>query len=364
MSTFTLQGLLSTTGTGSGTGARAPFVEGLIENLYVEIGGVAVQNVTNYGQLFNIFRQFQLGDRQSYRSVLQNELQPKLVVAEGVATPTYDFTGYQTNDPVACWNWLGLLGTKVLDTTILPPVRIYLRLAPTAALAKKGNPAGLGYSLTDVNFTVDLLDIADNVYSAMIAQRLRSAPIEIGFDNYTSVTGSRAGAASSTRFSTSAHCVQAVMASFLPSNWQSGTFVDDIGLSSYFRRFSGICDRSHFRINSVPYPSIPCDKEKGEIFADTTHSMNLSQDSLGQTLGHINSLLDWHSDAFVHYHSFCYNSDGDDRRLSGLDGRGNVLIGSWEVEANAGASDVTPWIVINHKSILRVGAGKLVECVL
>jgi hypothetical protein len=355
MSTFTLHGRLSTSVSGGTTpGTWAPPIEMCFSDVYVEIGGVAVTNLNQYGNIFNVFRDMQLWDCHSYRRVLQNEITPGQTV---LPSPTMN------NVPVACWNWLGFLGTKVLDTTILPPVRLYLRLAPSSVLGTTGSPTSATYTLNNTSFTVDVMDLADGVYSAMIQQRLKSAPIEIPYDNYQVVLGAQ-GAVTSTRFSTSAHCVQSVFAWFAPTNWTQAvqSYVQSTALSAYFRRVRGNLTDSQFRINSVPYPAIPASFAEGEIFAATSHAMNLSQDTLGQSNPNLDSLTKFQDDHFVHFHSFCYDADGDDHRLSGLDARGNQLIGSWE--ANGASGSFTPVVVLKCKSILRIGAGKLVEQIL
>jgi hypothetical protein len=326
----------------------------LISDVYVEIGGVAVTNLTQYNQIFNVFRDFQLNDRLSYRKVLQNEYPPD----------HFDDLppGMQTDNPVACWNWLGFLGTKVLDTTILPPVRIYIRLAHQSACATQGAPTATNYKLKNVSFTLDVMDIADGVYNAMIAQRLRDKPIEIPYDNYQVVLGSQG--ANSVRFSTSAHCLQGIMAWYTVEGWPHMPYYRKVlGLGDHFRRASAFAQDSCFRINGVPYPSIPAKLADGEVFIDTSHALNMSQDTLGSTNRGMYSLDNFHDFFFVHAHSFCYDADGEDTRLSGLDARGNQLIGSWDVTGSVAGSR-TPFVVLRLKSILRIGQGKLIEQIL
>jgi hypothetical protein len=54
--------------------------------------------------------------------------------------------------------------------------------------------------------------------------------------------------------------------------------------------------------------------------------------------------------------------DKESGKLIGLSGRGNQIIGSWE-SAGAGNS-ILPIVYLKQKSVLRVGQGKMVECVL
>ena len=110
LSTFTLQGRL-TTADGGASGQYAPFIEGMIDSISIESGGISIQSgMTFYGDLFNIFRQYQMADRYSFRRVLQNE------PVSGSTASNYALS----NSPFAIYNWLGALGSiGVLDTTIL-----------------------------------------------------------------------------------------------------------------------------------------------------------------------------------------------------------------------------------------------------
>lgn len=359
MSTFTLHANLSTTGSlDAGEGIRAPPIEMCFTDCYVEIGGVAVTNLTYANQIFNVFRDYQLWDRKSYREVLQNE-----------PVDGNNGQGHQSNVPVAMYNWLGFLGTKVLDTTILPPVRIYLRLAPSTVLAVTGTVPDASYNLANVSFTVDLMDMADGLYQQAIQQRLSTAPLEIPFDNYQVVVGAQGPAGQSTRFSTSTACLTGVMAWFAPSSWLGGARNADTLLANYFNRTSGDINDSQFRINSVPYPSIPArvtenGVARGEVFAFTSHALNVAQDTIGQSHPNIRTLDRFNASHFLHLHSFTYDSDGETSRVCGLDARGNQLIGSWDTTATAGQANVTPFVALRMRSILRVGGGKLVETVL
>jgi hypothetical protein len=277
-----------------------------------------------------------------------------------------DFKGLQTNVPVALYNWLGFLGTKVLDTTILPPVRLYLRLAPTSVLATVGTAGEVvnpSFNLDQVSFTVDILDFADGMYQQAIQQRLSSAPLEIPFDNYQVIVGGQGPNGQSTRFSTSTSCLTNVMAWFAPSTWLGNGRDANTRLSPYFSRTSGTLTTSQFRINAVPYPSIPANAG-GEICCFTAHAMNVAQDTVGASHPNLATIGQFNSNHFVHVHSFTYDNDGETSRVCGLDARGNQLIGSWDTTATVGVTNLTPFVLIKMKSTLRVGAHKLVEILL
>lgn len=365
LTTFTLQGYAQTNN-GAAHGVYLPFAEGLIDSYTVECGGVAIQNgFTNYGELFKIFKDYQMADKSVFRRVLQLENQQAAMAANGVTN----------NVAFAIYNWLGFLGSvKVLDTTLLPPVKIYIRLAPIGVLTKhtpaSADPAT--YRITDVRATVDIMSIDDGMYYNMVSQRLQSEPLELPFENYSTVTGTVSTPDQSTRWSTSADCVEAIIATFKADNFNNHAAENpNLTLQSrYFTRLGANVGTSVFRVNGVPYPAIPCENivTNGvlapEVFIDTAHSLGASQDVLGQTDPNMSSLTNWNNSYFVHAHSFTYPDADENHRLCGLSGRGNQLLGSWDTTANGVGVARLPLIWLKHKSVMRINANKMVEVVL
>lgn len=355
LTTFSLQGY-ATTNAGASHGIYLPFAEGLIDSVSVEIGGQSVQGgFTNYAELFKVFRDYQFEDKKNFRRILQ---------LEGLQDTLSD-TGATANVPFAIYNWLGFLGSvPVLDTTLMPPVRIYIRLAPTAVLTRSGagNVNVPSYRLSNVRANVDLLDISDGLYYSMIQQRLAQAPLEVPFTTYQTVTGSLGTAAQSLRWSTSADCLEAVIATFKGQTANGFGANGTTKYSNYFNRVGTNVDTSVFRVNGIPYPSIPCENAIGDVFVDTAHTLGASQDTLGSTDAAMNSFANWRDHFWVHAHSFTYPDAEDSHRLVGLSGRNAALLGTWETTGSA--TNVTPLMWLKFKSILRVGSGRFVETVL
>lgn len=356
LSTFTLQGRLSSANGAANQGVYAPFMEGMIDSVMIECGGVAVQSgFTNYNDLFNVFRQYQMADRQSFRQVLQNEL----------TQPAPTLSTYQLNQKYfAIWNWLGFLGSvKVLDTTILPPVKIYIRLAPNSVLTNHGVAgASITYQWTEVRATVDVLDISDGVYYNMVASRLAQAPLEIPFDNFQTVIGSSSSGTQTTRWSTSTDCLTDVIAITKPSTFNNNAANGTLRLSNYFTRDGSGIDTSVFSVNGIRFPTIPCDVAWGEVFTHTAHTLGVSQDTVGQSDGAMNDLTVWRNNFFCHANSFSYPDESDSHRLVGLSGRGNQILGTFETTGTG--TTIIPIVFLKSKSVLRVGASKQVELVL
>lgn len=355
LSTFTIQGGLTTANGVANQGVYAPFIEGCVESIMIEVGGVMIQSgFTNYNDLFNIMRQYQMADRQSFRQVLQNEL----------AQPNPPVAGYTQNaQPFAMWNFLGLLGSvKVLDTTILPPVKIYIRLASNAILTS-ANVAGasVSYRWDFVRATIDVLDISDGVYYNMVAQRLAQAPLEIPFDNYQTVIGSAGATSQTTRWSTSADCLTDVIAITKLANPTPNATNNTLRLSNYFSRDGSGINTSVFSVNGILYPTIPCDNGLGEVFTHTAHTLGVSQDTVGQSEANMSSLTNWATHYWCHANSFSFPDETDGHRLVGLSGKGNQILGTWQT---TGTGSILPVIFLKHKSVLRIGGSKAVELVL
>ena len=357
MTTFTLQGKISTAG-GLAHGVYTSDIEAMIDSVYIEVGGIAIQTgFTNYGDLWNIIKDYTLEDRKNFRKVLQLDTAPLV--------PASNFTC--SNVPFAMYNFLGFLGSvKMLDSTIIPPVKVYFRLAPNSVLGQYPlNASTNTYQLTSVSATIDIMDISDGVYYPMIANRLAQSPIEIPFQAYTTVVGGMGAATSATRFSTSTDCLEGVIGTLKPAYYLDNGYNSNAARSSYYTRCGSntTISTSQFFVNGIPYPSIPLDNSVGEVFYSTAHGFNQSQECLGSTNSNMNSLTAWQNHFFVHGHSFGIpNQSEDDHRLVGLSGRGNQLIGSWQLTGSG--SNVQPLMFLKHRSVLRIGAGKSVELVL
>jgi hypothetical protein len=272
--------------------------------------------------------------------------------------------GYtQKNQPFAMWNFLGLLGSvKVLDTTILPPVKIYVRLASNNILTSVDVAgASVSYRWQNVRATIDVLDISDGVYCNMVAQRLAQAPLEIPFDNYQTVIGSTGAASQTTRWSTSADCLTDVTAITKPANPAPNDTNNTIRLSNYFTRDGSGVATSVFSVNGIMYPTIPCENGIGEVFTHTAHTLGVSQDTVGQSEANMSSLTAWSSHYWCHANSFSFPDETDGHRLVGLSGRGNSILGTWQT---TGTGSILPVIFLKHKSVLCIGSSKAVELVL
>ncbi|DAC81548.1 TPA_asm: hexon [Coelastrella green algae MELD virus] len=361
LNTFSLTGLLSTTVVG-GTNASCipPYAEALIDSYWFDIGGVSLQTgFTQYNQLFNILRDFQLFDKMSVRGILQND-------GANLPDALPDST-VVTNRPIAISQWLGFLGSnKFFDTTLLPPVKLYIRLAPRSVCATKGAPTNFGYNLSNVRAQVDIISVDDGIFNNLIQQRLKSSPIEIPFQNVTTVMGGAVTSATQAlRWNTSAHCLNKVISTFLPTTYTDSSYgAGPAGtkLANYFTRKGDAIVTAQTTVNSVPFPSFPLERDSGEIALATMHTLGVNLDCVAACNPDMNSHVKFNSSYWCYAHNFGINESFDEHRLVGLDGRGNVLQGV--LQTSGGADNIIPLVFLLHTSVLRVGANRTCEIVL
>jgi hypothetical protein len=175
-------------------------VESLIDNISVEINEVAVQNtIQRYNQLFKIIADYTLGDKQAQRSFLQNSV--------NVPSVAITVAALHVNMPMSMKNWLGWIESvqpRIIDTSVLGTVKIYIKLSGIDVLSKADNSqngVNGSYSLNTINFNVDCIDVSDGLYYSMIQKQLETRPLELVFDNWiTFEGGSQVHTSAATRF--------------------------------------------------------------------------------------------------------------------------------------------------------------------
>jgi hypothetical protein len=355
MSTFSLGGLLTTTSTAGFVNVGS--VEQLIDQLYIEIGGISVMPaMMMYNQVFQVHSDLQgTWNRSGLRSILQ------------IQKTTGDApTANLANEPFQLNQFIGFLkDVKILLTDRMPPVRIYIKWASPAVLACSAGTTAANYELSRLYATVDLLGLSP-VYDQLISDKLAGGALQIPFTNYTTIPGASSdGLTTTTRWSTSADCVERVFGTFLSPTYNTANATYDATTysSPYFTRGHGrIIDAaadftSRWTVNGVSYPNIPMSAQRAEILLDTVQAMNEDHDLTTRQHPNINTLDNFHSNFFVHAHSFTYHDDESDNRLCGLSGLGSQLLGTFET-ASPLAGPVLPVVFVEHKSVLEVGANR------
>jgi hypothetical protein len=100
--------------------------------------------------------------------------------------------------------WIESVQPRIIDTSVLGTVKIYIKLSGIDVLSKADNSqngVNGSYSLNTINFNVDCIDVSDGLYYSMIQKQLETRPLELVFDNWiTFEGGSQVYTSAATRF--------------------------------------------------------------------------------------------------------------------------------------------------------------------
>lgn len=332
-------------------------IESLIERVEIEINGQAISSgCAGYNQLWNIISDTTLGeDVTNRRKILQN--------ATDVVVPTANVT---VAVPFTITNWLGFLGSckpEVLDTNMLGNVRIRITLASASVLVSSTTPVTAPeFTLSNMFFSMDTIAIDDGNFYQMHEQFLSKGGVyEIPFNQYFSFS-SAATSDGSLKFSLSSQSLNKVWATFVNGAATTPNVLNaNTNTSQYFKRVGAGVSGYQFNINNLPYPNYR--PTTAMSFQLMQNAYGLSQDTLGGTYKGLDTLDKWKSDYWVAVQSFTHDSGDDERFTCGIDTRGNVSQGYFEYTGLSTAG-LTGMVFAQVSSILRVGAGRMIEVVM
>jgi hypothetical protein len=227
---------------GSATaGARLPPISDLVERIEISVGGIILSQGTNFSNVLGeAMRALTYEDCDSVtghpeyvRNISYvNKLGAGAAVLTGTLNEDYPVNG---NNQFFCIDkFPGFLATadpKLLDTSILPDIRVRLYMATNNVLTTSAgtaigngvaiatNPAfeagfaldgtGAGaYILTDIHATIEAIGMADMTYDQMIsAQMAQQGFLEIPYKGYTTFQEQHSG---SSRFTVSTQSLDRV----------------------------------------------------------------------------------------------------------------------------------------------------------
>jgi hypothetical protein len=332
-------------------------IESLIERVEIEINGQSISaGCAGYNHLWNIISDTTLGeDVTNRRKILQN--------ATDVVVPTQNVT---TAVPFTITNWLGFLGSckpEVLDTNLLGNVRIRITLASPSVLVSSATPVvGPEFTLSNMFFSLDTIAIDDGNFYQMHEHFLSGGGVyEIPFNQYFSFSSSAAGDGS-LKFSLSPASLNKVWATFVNGATTTPTVLNtNTNTSQYFKRTGAGVTGYQFNINNQPYPNYRPSTDMS--FQLMQNAYGLSQDTLGGCYKGLDTLTKWKSDYWVAVQSFTHDAGDDERFQCGIDTRGNVSQGYFEYTGLTATSQ-TGMVFAQVSSILRVGAGRMIEIVM
>ncbi len=282
--------------------------------------------------------------------------------------------------------WQGILNElapQFLDSGIIPSIQVRLYLSGAEVLRTNGQLAAgqtLGFTLSDIYFTIESSSIADGVYDLALQQQMESASfLEVAYKNYYTFTNGFSsavgGISSSSRFSVAAQSVDALYtvmrnttgdASYQTGKQDELTMANALGpqqVSRYFNFDSAGIGSWRYQVNNVQVPQYQA------RVLDALHLVSVAKDEcMANDRGTlVTTDAQWRDNYWVACVRLCHAGDLEDiRRISGYDSRGTNAIMTFEtIASGAGgiAGSVEFFTVVETTSTLRIGMGRSIEVI-
>ena len=390
----------------AGAGARLPPINDLVERMEVSVGGITLAQGANF---INVLQEAKKALGATYGGCDATMGHPEYVRAksyvDGSTIATTDNEVYSSGaSPRFCIMDLeGFFATaepKLLDTSLMPDLRVRLHLASDNVLASvAGIPlAGTGtdiaddgtggarYQLTDIFATIECIGLADQAYDQMLASMMSSQGfLEIPYKNYTNFQSVHNG---SSRFTISSSSLDKIWVCWRSSGYdtqgglvpingykrtgaaayvgaadfgkpdydEGGVF--DTNSEKYKSKYFNFTEASatfkaQLQLNGSYYPQFTA--TLGDLYAISKNSVLGNRENKNMTL-----------DQYANnYCVQCFRLNMPDseysRLLSGIDTRAVNLQGIVKTE-NATA-DQTIDVFCETTEVLRVGAGRAIEII-
>ena len=375
LSTLTLWAKVSTStgvpGTPSGYVALPKHgISGLIQRMEIESSGGIVSSIAqSYNQIYTMMAQLQGFDDTPAANTSGAVLEGSQNLA---APPTANLPATQ----YAVKRWLGFLGSVKPDVfpTDLAPLRIRITLdgayvlassVVTPAVAASGTisaaPAVLAtnptFTLSDIFFTCDAIDIADGLFQVARMRFLQGGGLlEMPFSNYFQSTAANTGQSFTHRWNCSSRSLDYVFSTLLPQGYNTAQATYDPVLqnsSSFVRTVVdtvGSVSSLNLTLNSVPATAHR--PTPAMAFGLTQSALGLH--SLHDIMPASLTAATWPSKYFTWVQSYCNTADPGERISSGLSTAGSQVVGALEVIGSGGSN--TSWVTAQCTSLLQVGA--------
>lgn len=279
--------------------------------------------------------------------------------------------------------FLNELAPQFLDTGVLPEIQIRIYLSSPEVLrlsAAKGAGQTLGFTLSDIYFTVESCSIGDGVYDLALQEQMNSAGfLEVAYKNYYSFTNgfssSAQGLSSSSRFSVAAQSVDGIYTvmrnttgddSYQTGNQEQVTMTDALGpqqVSKFFNMTSAGIGDWRYQVNNVQVPQYSATP------LDALHLVGVAKDDIMKNNRGCLATTpsQWLNNYWVACIRLCHAGDLEDiRRLSGYDSRGTNAIMTFETRASGAggiAGTVEMYTLVETSASLRIGLGRSIEVV-
>lgn len=355
-------------------------IEGIVKRLAVEVNGQTLVNMTDYNTLFHALL-YTTGTEDYFRQRKINQSNADANANNG-NIETFAVAAAARNNNHVIDTWLGFLGSakpNFIDTSLLGNVRITITLERGTELLC-GGPGGRvadarTYSISDQNFSIDVISISDGIYDAMVDQMLASGrPIEIPFKNYFSYTNLVAAASAGLSFNVASQSIDRLwmtarsntvatgynlaIAPPVAVNEAAGNFMAETHTAAPFSFSNQGATQFQFQVNNTLYPNWGMTK-LGEIYQHTKLAVGDQGNMLSGSAA--NALQHYQDNYFVFAVSLEHHTDADERFMSGIDTRGASANCFLKGVGGATACQILVWAECT--SSLKIMANKVLEIV-
>ena len=182
----------------------------IIDTLNIYVNGTLIENIQDYGHLYNTLYDISAAGDQTAKRYLENS-DPSIyvdtstsatyddgrcgVVLKATAQTTEALASHATKQVFCINNWIGFLGsssTSVIDTNDCGVVEIEIRLKPATILwATNSNDTGTkhalvgsSYKIENISFNISKIVFNDPLYYNLKASKLLGDGLTIGYQTY------------------------------------------------------------------------------------------------------------------------------------------------------------------------------------
>ena len=364
------------------------FIAGLIERMEIFVNGVSIQNITNYGVIYQIMRNYSK-DFEKYDRKLNNNSHPeKFERMSDAGVVTIDDSTSATNTNIlsnsqerdyCIDDWCGFLDTcpEFFNTNLVGNVEIHITWANASVLAANtANVAAPTYTISKLYAFVDVVHFKDDSYINELDRKLSvNGELVIPYKNYRCYLGAMTNTNKTMthRVTESTQSLDKIMLTFLPSGrTTNGVWDAELNNSKYFQ-LSGLglgynatntaSGTVQWEINSqdVSNPlSFP------EVYQETIKCFELDRDGNAK---HGNPAITpalYEKSFFVAALSTSHLNAPDETKtiVSGMDTQATALqiaAKTTQVRGNNAAQTAQPLMITEMTSLLRIGGGRQIS---
>lgn len=350
---------LHATFTVGANGALPAHTSSLIHRLEVLLNGVPIQEISEYGVLYNL-----VANATMNQSKILGDFVGMNTVAETAGAVAYDGV-----IPI----WLGFLGSAdplFLDTGVIGEIQIRCTWSPNSVL---GNQAGEAYQIDNISAFCDVVELGDNgLYRSLVAGRLmEGGSIEIPFKNYDSFQQARGGTAGSLRGSVVGQSLDKIIITTRAQITDSGAIA--VGLTPFQTFAQDSLTQAYFTIDNIRYPQFTTENTHQQLQQTRKCWGHMDDPDGGDFLTAVCTAgapetIGKPTQASFRDRRFQYavrlNDDDSDRLASGYSTRGMNSPVVFHYNGTGGTATNTVFMFVEKTSKLVVMAGQVSQVVL